>query len=233
MTISSAALTDTELDALEAFLTSDVTPETAMPLSTLDGYFTAIALNPDLIMPSRWMPWVWDMESGREAPEFESHEEAERVLGLLMRYHNEVTAAVSAGEPDPVFVGDKDGDVTLVNLWAGGFLVGVLKFAEPWWMELMEKQPEKVAPILMFGSEAGLDSLEDHCEDLQQVMERAPDVITMALDGLCEYFAPLRARAADERVSTHRRVEPKVGRNDPCPCGSGKKFKKCCGMRLH
>ena len=22
---------------------------------------------------------------------------------------------------------------------------------------------------------------------------------------------------------------PKVGRNDPCPCGSGKKFKKCCG----
>lgn len=27
---------------------------------------------------------------------------------------------------------------------------------------------------------------------------------------------------------TYRREEPKVGRNDPCPCGSGKKFKKCC-----
>ena len=26
----------------------------------------------------------------------------------------------------------------------------------------------------------------------------------------------------------HRRESPKVGRNDPCPCGSGKKFKKCC-----
>ena len=26
-----------------------------------------------------------------------------------------------------------------------------------------------------------------------------------------------------------QRTEPKVGRNDPCPCGSGKKFKKCCG----
>ena len=25
-------------------------------------------------------------------------------------------------------------------------------------------------------------------------------------------------------------AEPKVGRNDPCPCGSGKKFKKCCGQ---
>ena len=27
----------------------------------------------------------------------------------------------------------------------------------------------------------------------------------------------------------HRRTEDKVGRNDPCPCGSGKKYKKCCG----
>jgi preprotein translocase subunit SecA len=26
-----------------------------------------------------------------------------------------------------------------------------------------------------------------------------------------------------------RREAPKVGRNDPCPCGSGKKFKQCCG----
>ena len=30
-------------------------------------------------------------------------------------------------------------------------------------------------------------------------------------------------------VSTYRRTEEKVGRNDPCPCGSGKKYKKCCG----
>ena len=30
-------------------------------------------------------------------------------------------------------------------------------------------------------------------------------------------------------VETYRRESPKVGRNDPCPCGSGKKYKKCCG----
>jgi preprotein translocase subunit SecA len=34
---------------------------------------------------------------------------------------------------------------------------------------------------------------------------------------------------AQEKVETVRRQEPRVGRNDPCPCGSGKKFKKCCG----
>ena len=30
------------------------------------------------------------------------------------------------------------------------------------------------------------------------------------------------------RVKEPIRREPKVGRNDPCPCGSGKKFKQCC-----
>lgn len=30
-------------------------------------------------------------------------------------------------------------------------------------------------------------------------------------------------------METYRRMQPKVGRNDPCPCGSGKKYKKCCG----
>ena len=32
-----------------------------------------------------------------------------------------------------------------------------------------------------------------------------------------------------ERVSTVRRDGDKVGRNAPCPCGSGKKYKRCCG----
>ena len=32
------------------------------------------------------------------------------------------------------------------------------------------------------------------------------------------------------KVATVRREEPKVGRNDPCHCGSGKKYKKCCGQ---
>ena len=30
-------------------------------------------------------------------------------------------------------------------------------------------------------------------------------------------------------INPHRKIQPKIGRNDPCPCGSGKKYKKCCG----
>ena len=38
-------------------------------------------------------------------------------------------------------------------------------------------------------------------------------------------------KASRERANKGQpvRVEQKVGRNDPCPCGSGKKYKKCCG----
>ena len=35
-----------------------------------------------------------------------------------------------------------------------------------------------------------------------------------------------------EPIDTYVRAQPKVGRNDSCPCGSGKKFKKCCGANL-
>jgi len=47
--------------------------------------------------------------------------------------------------------------------------------------------------------------------------------------------APSLDRLPEDEVSTEwpvtvRRTLPKVGRNDPCPCGSGKKYKKCCGV---
>jgi hypothetical protein len=34
----------------------------------------------------------------------------------------------------------------------------------------------------------------------------------------------------DYYPETYVRAEPKIGRNEPCPCGSGKKYKKCCGV---
>ena len=39
----------------------------------------------------------------------------------------------------------------------------------------------------------------------------------------------LKALYKEQKESTTVRKEKKIGRNDPCPCGSGKKYKKCCG----
>lgn len=47
---------------------------------------------------------------------------------------------------------------------------------------------------------------------------------------LCpQRFEPEDDDEQDYQLQPYRRSEPKVGRNDPCPCGSGKKYKKCCG----
>ncbi len=47
--------------------------------------------------------------------------------------------------------------------------------------------------------------------------------------GEAEEAASYEGQLPEEKVSTYKREAPKVGRNDPCPCGSGKKYKKCCG----
>ncbi len=44
-------------------------------------------------------------------------------------------------------------------------------------------------------------------------------------------FAPLQREALDEPEEPEQPRAPRVGRNDPCPCGSGKKFKRCCGPK--
>ena len=51
-----------DLNLLEGWLTSDRAHEDAMELSELDGFLTAIAIGPELIMPSEWLPVVWGGE---------------------------------------------------------------------------------------------------------------------------------------------------------------------------
>ncbi|RIK68146.1 MAG: hypothetical protein DCC65_04320 [Planctomycetota bacterium] len=43
--------------------------------------------------------------------------------------------------------------------------------------------------------------------------------------------AAMKAQGQEQKVETIRRDEPRVGRNDPCPCGSGKKYKQCHGRQ--
>ncbi len=51
--------------------------------------------------------------------------------------------------------------------------------------------------------------------------------IPQAVLGMHAHWLPLRLAVYQRELA--KSAHPKVGRNDPCPCGSGKKFKKCCG----
>ncbi|MER3429029.1 MAG: preprotein translocase subunit SecA [Pyrinomonas sp.] len=71
--------------------------------------------------------------------------------------------------------------------------------------------------------------------NLQVVSEQAPEALQrrrLSRPTRMTFTGPNQGAAAageEATVKTVRREQPKVGRNEPCPCGSGKKYKKCCG----
>ena len=68
-----------------------------------------------------------------------------------------------------------------------------------------------------------MDELEIHDiedEDILELRDAAPDLIAAAVVEIDRFWK--KARGHDDRTE-------KPGRNDPCSCGSGKKYKKCCG----
>ena len=54
-------------------------------------------------------------------------------------------------------------------------------------------------------------------------------ILTMELPSEAMRFDLLKQLADIETSAPRAEKQKKVGRNDPCPCGSGKKYKRCCG----
>jgi preprotein translocase subunit SecA len=90
-------------------------------------------------------------------------------------------------------------------------------------MPAPRRQPQRRAPLILNdpGAEAAAASVFGAA--------RSPAPNTMAPARASGAQQPARVGGDDAAVKTIRREEPKVGRNDPCPCGSGKKYKKCHG----
>src|ERR1035437_9844720 len=80
-------LSDQEFNELDQFLLSDRCPDDAMTMDSLHGYLTAIAIGPETIMMSEWLPLVW---GGDGTPKFKSEKEVERMVGLIARFMNEI-----------------------------------------------------------------------------------------------------------------------------------------------
>ena len=229
------ALSDEELDELDAFLSSESLSDETMDLSTLDGFFAAIALNPEFILPSQSLPWVWDMEAGEETPIFDNAGQAERISGLLLRHFNSVQDMIGEGRFAPLMytLHQEDGSEFYdAEGWSMGFMLGVSLFQDTW-QPIFDEHPEWLAPMLLLGTEEGWEKLEEmHPDraDQRPAIRAAYDQIPELIETLFMHFLPRREAAAQARVTaTLRRTGDKIGRNDPCPCGSGKKFKKCCG----
>ena len=236
MTLTDQPLSEDELDALDAFLMSDASPENGMDISTLDGFLAAIILNPGIVLPSQWLPWVWDMEDAEDEPAFRNMEEAQKITSFVMRHYNTVSASIGNDRFEPLLFElrqDDGSEFFDAEGWCAGFMLGVSAFIDPW-RPVLEQHAALIAPMVLLGTEQGWKMLEvsrDNGEATRQAYESIP----AAVEALNAYFKPQREAMVRPHstgaIQPLRRETPKVGRNEPCPCGSGKKYKNCCGAQ--
>lgn len=221
-------LSDDELMELDRFLTSPELIESSLDVFGLEGFLVAVLATPREVEPSEWTPWIWDVEAGEISPNFENGEQEERIFGLVMRLYHGVAAALApdAGEFAPLF---EDGDAEAGANWCSGFLAGT-RFEAEAWADLIDERPKWFAPILGLGLED-----EDGPRPRKGQIERWTRDVGPAVTKIhAHWFAELVSAAEGggvegSRSSSATRQERAPGRNEPCPCGSGRKYKRCCG----
>jgi uncharacterized protein len=228
------ALSEQEMDELDSFLMSDATTNEVMMLDCLDGFLTALVSGPAMPKPGEWIPRVWG-PTAEDAPTFKSDAQAERIIGLITRHINAIGWSLHL-EPEhfePVFdlqvyEGDEreymDGE-----MWAHGYMTGI-NMQRDGWKSLFESKhgSEILRPIYLLGSPEITEAEEALVETPAQ-REELSKQIPASVGLIYKFWAPQR-RAADIASGKISDNEiPKISRNAPCPCGSGRKFKKCCG----
>jgi uncharacterized protein len=217
-------LSEAELDQLGEFLES-LGPR-AMNLEQLDGFFAALIAGPDIVLPSEYWPEVVGSEF-----EYESIEQAQKIIELVMRHWSTIATTLNAGDiHEPIMLLDDEG-VARGNDWGKGFVRGMVMRGEEWLSYTKdEAHSGSILPMMMLAHESDPDP------KLRTPIissEKRQELIALAAAGLTRIFKHFQAqRTSEKRQSmpkTYVRDTDKVGRNDPCPCHSGKKFKQCCG----
>ena len=218
-------LTDAEYHELNEFLLSLEHDDAMLDVSEFDGFITAVVSGPEMIMPSEWLPVVWG--GADNAPEWASVEEYQRIFGLMIRHMNTTSTTLieKPAEFEPCFLEREVQGVTywIVDEWCTGFMRGVE--LHPGKLATDQGMQDLLAPIRQFADEDGWVSLEAKShEEIRHLQEQ----IAPAVRAIHSYWLARRTPISAQSVPNIR-PQAKVGRNDPCPCGSGRKYKRCCG----
>ncbi len=211
---------DDIIEWLDYYLDHHSSETSIFDVSELDGYFAAIACAPQMIMPSIWLPALWGGEE--HSPAWESTEEADAFNQHVMSFYNIVMADMNDDNYEALYMQRvvNERTYTLVDDWCTGFLRGINLWGpiSPTDTMVLEAALE---PIRLFATESGFGKLAELHDDQ---VEQCQQAIEPAVRKLFQHFFERRTQANQPVL----RATSKTSRNDPCPCGSGKKYKKCC-----
>ena len=171
----------------------------------------------------------------------------EQLRSLLIQHHDSLAHTLrSGGIVLPLLLEDDDG-ITHGNDWAIGFMRGMELRRSDWSILLDDKKHSgSLVPIFTLAHELNPDpKMRPYSKPI--TAELREKLITYAAAGIVQIFRYFEAQRALPTLSksdssifsmddndTYVRPTRKIGRNEHCPCGSGKKFKHCCGkLTLH
>lgn len=206
-----------DLERLDTFLAS-LDSDEAMLLSALDGFLSGVVVCTDLILPSEWLPVIW----GGAGPVFEQERDANEIIGLIMARYNEIARGLGRkGKHRPILEIDFD-DSAIWELWADGFAAAMALRPDSW--DVFDASDDENVQ----SSFRCIASLVSRALDGERMSKEIDEEVRRNADTL---IADCLETMNAARLAMHVSSAPgelHVGRNDPCPCGSGKKFKKCC-----
>ena len=232
-------LTDVEFDELDALLQATPAPNEPLDVLMLDGYLVGTLVQPKVVPIEEWLPPVFDLEGRALAADTDPNWLA-RIRTLIERRQQALNAAISEeGWFDPLIV-DTDrlppvseyepvqSPISRALLpWAAGF-----HWAQERMPDLGDIEDDAIGSALA-RIYRHLPAETDEDREVVALLDREQPLGTLdgAIEDLVLAAVDLWDLTHRQRfhVETIRRDTPKVGRNDPCPCGSGKKFKACHG----
>ncbi|MER5081080.1 MULTISPECIES: YecA family protein [Providencia] len=219
-----ASLTEDEIDWLEEVLLKYGNDGSILCFSELDGFLTAIVSGPNMVSPNIWLSALWGR--GDYHPEWTSEKEMTRFVGLCFQHMNDIAGCLyeAPEQFEPIFNARevKGKTYTIVEEWCFGYMKG-LSLDD--WSALPESLRPSQEAISLYGIEKNFPVLEKMSP---AQFERSIALIQPAVLALYQHWLEQRMSADAVRCAPARREAGLTGRNDPCPCGSGKKFKKCC-----
>ncbi len=237
-------LSDDDIVTLDELLATSPEEGDSLDVAMLDGFLVGVLLQPDAVLPSAWLPYVFDAEGGDAG--FPDAATAANVTALIMRRYNELAACIAGREAiDPIVFELEDdaggpvtgkGGIAALAPWAMGFATALDTFPS---LQAAYDRDDELAAALVgilrhLPQVADADAAEgaDFAERRAQMDRDAPLAdLDDAIDELGACVLEAAAITRPNRPVT--REATKVGRNDPCPCGSGRKYKVCHGKDVH
>ncbi|CAH0990532.1 hypothetical protein SIN8267_00624 [Sinobacterium norvegicum] len=232
------------LERLAKFLSSKQCHEHSMNIEQLDGYLRAVASAPVRLGRSFYSELIFAGKTPRCRDEAQKQQLAED-LEALLDFHR---LQVAASECDVLFhsryTTDKAKRID-AEQWCRGFMQGYI-VVEKEWEELLDGCTDEGADAFEAVLDNALECISVVADagfaEQQGVTEQQIANQFINLPAQLQYLATL-GQALSRWMMTHRpevqqrfseEAEPAtstkvVGRNESCPCGSGKKYKKCCG----